>query len=538
MEGQNQLVKLAPCFRPEPVSSGGFHTRRLTRHGFLSNRWGLQRHRTFQTSSLFTKKSPEMFPRRAGSHSVPPRGLLKAGVMPTHEVQSALDHNFGVLRLGFHGVGESLQRLEKTTENISKQFTEGFDRFFEQHTGPAIVERMEKTHNAEKKRLKSEHRTEIERLQRERALVKTRLEEKERDLGVANLQLQMAAKDLADAQRMMNSQAKQTSQIKKLKDPDEYIKASFLSLRESILEFSRSPAIQLGPLPDTLEVADNVFHPQTWNRASPQQRKHRVMAKVFHLLFRRILRPSLRIFGVQAFLRSDEHHSISSSEAHLRGLEKDLEAQGVQKETLNTWIATTIDTITPLRDIPQNVGGITQEILEALAPVMMLFAFNRNADRVKSQISAICEEAVRLKLAMRRAHGNYKIEVPSRDAKRWGEPGCDQETRALVPAVWLRVIDREAGPGTEEEREAAAGKQTRSDIACIIFGALTKLEEGNSSGKNKIVLEKGCVVSKAETGRLKRKAAVEEEPRKRVNPNRGVSPAHLARIKALMGEAE
>jgi len=37
----------------------------------------------------------------------------------------------------------------------------------------------------------------------------------------------------------------------------------------------------------------------------------------------------------------------------------------------------------------------------------------------QNRISAICEEAVRLKLAIRQAAGNYKVEVPSRDAN-WG----------------------------------------------------------------------------------------------------------------------
>jgi hypothetical protein len=52
------------------------------------------------------------------------------------------------------------------------------------------------------------------------------------------------------------------------------------------------------------------------------------MAKIFHLLFRRILRPGLRTFGVQAFIKSGEHASISASEAYLRALERELETQG------------------------------------------------------------------------------------------------------------------------------------------------------------------------------------------------------------------
>lgn len=170
----------------------------------------------------------------------------------------------------------------------------------------------------------------------------------------------------------------------------------------------------------------------------------------------------------------------------------------------------------------------------------MRFTFSRNADKAKSHISAICEEAVRLKLAMRRAPCNYKIEVLSRDAKKWGEPGCDSETRALTPDAWLQIIDHEARLGSGDEWEAAGSTRLMGDtVACIPFGALTKLVEGADGEKRKVVLEKGWIVAKAEGGKLKRKASAsvgEEQVQKRITPNRGVSPRHLARVKALMGE--
>lgn len=211
----------------------------------------------------------------------------------------------------------------------------------------------------------------------------------------------------------------------------------------------------------------------------------------------------------------------------------------VESTILSNWITTTIDITEPLRDVPHNTEGITQEIAAALSLVMR-FTFSRNADKAKSQISAICEKAVRLKLAIRRAPYNYKIEVPSRDAKKWGEPGCDSETRVLVPVAWLQVIDHEARPGSGDEWEATGGTRSMGDtIACIPFGSLTKLEEGGNEKKRKVILEKGWVVAKLEGRKQKRKApmpAVKEQTRKRITPNRGVSPRHLARIKALMGE--
>ncbi|KAH6612948.1 hypothetical protein B0J18DRAFT_71295 [Chaetomium sp. MPI-SDFR-AT-0129] len=99
---------------------------------------------------------------------------------------------------------------------------------------------------------------------------------------------------------------------------------AFQKLRTTILKFAGSSAVQLGPLPPNLVDVDNLLQPQEWNRASAGQRRYRIMAKIFQLLYRRIFRPGLRIFGVQAFLRS----GISASEAYLRALEKDLEAKG------------------------------------------------------------------------------------------------------------------------------------------------------------------------------------------------------------------
>jgi hypothetical protein len=281
------------------------------------------------------------------------------------------------------------------------------------------------------------------------------------------------------------------------------------------------------------------------------------MATIFNLFFRRILRPGLRVFGLQAFLKSDEH-SISASEAHLRALEKELEARGgkvatriyhfpplalltfdtvlsVDSTTLHAWISATIDITSPLRDVPKHVEGVTQQIFEVLQPVMSKFTSRRNTDKVKAWISAICKEAVRLKLAMRAADGSYKIEVPSRDSKEWGEPGCDQETMALKSKSWLQVVDHETEPDDTNNT-----RRTGGDIACIPFGALTNIKDGQDGGTKKVILEKGWVVSRGAGGKRKRKVssvpAVEEErSKKRAGSNHAVPPAQLERIKALMG---
>ena len=194
-----------------------------------------------------------------------------------------------------------------------------------------------------------------------------------------------------------------------------------------------------------------------------------------------------------------------------------------------------------LQHIPSNIERTAEEIFEALIPVIR-FAFARNTDKVKGQLSIICEEAVRLKLALRQAPGNYKVEVPSQDLDKWGEPGCDEETESLKTTKWLHVLDREyTDSGSQEKRQGLTTEHTKREIACIPFGTLTKLGDNADGKKIKIVLEKGWVVTKAGNQKLKRGApatTVEEEhpSRKRVTPNQGINPRYLARIKALVGD--
>lgn len=224
----------------------------------------------------------------------------------------------------------------------------------------------------------------------------------------------------------------------------------------------------------------------------------------------------------------------------------------VDERKLRSWVSATIDAAAPLIDVGRIVEGVADEVVAALAPVVR-FEFTRNSGRVRDEILAICQQAGCLKLAMRGAPGGYKIEVPSRNAKAWGGPGCDDETRALGSRQWLRVVEREpAIPDSEGKKDDGAAGGTNNkragggDIACIPFGALTRMEEGPAAGqKRKVVLVEAWVVSRegrvADEAMLnKRKAESsipeqqDEQAAKRVHPNRGISPAHLARIKALM----
>jgi hypothetical protein len=270
---------------------------------------------------------PRKMPREnPGTQSNPQRGLGASDGIPVQLIQATLDRNLGALHREFQDVGQGMQRLEKTAENISNELARGIDKFFKRlapwEFGEQHREDIERAQNAS---LLREIQLEVEDLRKKRKINTKLLEEMKKELEVANMRAQIAVTDFARVQSMMDGKLKQ---IEEHENAQKDITASFRGLRETILAFAGSTAVQLGPLPGTLASADNLFCPHSWNHASSSQRKYRVMAKIFQLLFKRILRPGQRIFGVQMFLENDGNPSISDAEAHLRALEEELEAIG------------------------------------------------------------------------------------------------------------------------------------------------------------------------------------------------------------------
>jgi hypothetical protein len=244
-----------------------------------------------------------------------------------YEIESRIHHNFSVLRLEFHGVGDSVRRLAKTVENISDRLTKQMDKSLERPVDNGVLKRMERVHATEKANLETKYRLEAERLLKDNAASKEQLEDMELDLQLATMNAEAATKELIETQMIMEAYAKGFNEAQTVEDPDTVVKAAFLSLRASILAFCRSSSLQLGPLSSSVDNVGSFCNPDVWNRASAHQRRRRVMAQVFYLLFRRILRPGLRVFAIQAFIKSSEHHAISTAEVHLRALERELEAR-------------------------------------------------------------------------------------------------------------------------------------------------------------------------------------------------------------------
>ncbi|KAK4142579.1 uncharacterized protein C8A04DRAFT_38223 [Dichotomopilus funicola] len=528
----------SPFYNPSPAIPPGLPRSKLQRHRFLSNRWGNELYEAARPSAGQLPQRPQFRSQRTEKKVAIPKPLSRrsadettnrTGQSPQSGKQGDPEWWEGLVKTRESRRGrddaqtkaprEKLRVLPKFTD-LLKTALPGTDE-----AGNAEVV----TPSGEPPGLGSftsqqQQYLEISKLQREREADQKRLKELQSELVISNMQIDRSVQQLAEAklaleeeqQKRMPQKTNQPSLeqpprgravatmpsgvLVNSREGKQAVTLAFQKLRTTILKFAGSSAVQLGPLPPNLVDVDNLLQPQEWNRANAGQRRYRIMAKIFQLLYRRIFRPGLRIFGVQAFLRS----GISASEAYLRALEKDLEAKGVTSAKLDHWIATTITTTTPLRDIPKGVEGLAQELFDALRPVIR-FAFRRNSDSVHTQIATICIQAVELKLTMRRAGSRYRIEVPSRDTKRWGEPGYDDLTGGLPPVAWLTVVDREPL------------RQPGGNVVYVPFGALTGVGEWAGGEKAKMVFERGDLKLKRKIVEVEETEDVEGPPRKRAS---------------------
>ncbi|KAL2192899.1 hypothetical protein P885DRAFT_46684 [Corynascus similis CBS 632.67] len=305
-------TRLSPYFRPArgPL---GLQTRRLTRHHFLSSHWGLGRHYASTKTAVLPKMSqsrPVLFARYQEAYGVEIR-----------EAWSTLDCKFGVLQSEIQSVDQSIQQLAKV---FSGQIARGIEKLRGTRADVRLTERSRKVESEQRLVLQRVHEIEIDKLRMDGEMIRQRLKEAEKDLRIANMQVACywGSRQL---QHVLDADPKTANNVEKQENVEEASITGFLQLRTSIRNLAESSIIQLRPLPDTTEVGKSLLYPKSWNRVGARQRQYRLMATVFHLIFRRILRPGLRMFGVQDFLRNKEHHIISASEAQLRSLEKELE---------------------------------------------------------------------------------------------------------------------------------------------------------------------------------------------------------------------
>ena len=337
MDSQHQLIKLAPYYAPTPTPSWQ-KTRRLYRHGFLSNRWGLQRHHFARTSSMLTHQTFIPFNETLSILPSHREELVMSHAASGRDMRLALNPDINLLRYDIHSVAQSVHNLSASVNDMSRNIAKGFDELetlLRDHgiTGKQF-DRMQDFHSREKADLEVKLLQLLNGLQKEKEEHGAKVDGLGSDLTIANLNVAAADQSLAELKRDLVSETHRADYWKKWyptqldgsENPDAVITEAFLDLRGAILEFCRNPTLQLRTLSG---IEAGVFcEPATWNQANIHQKRRRVMGKIFHLLYRHILRPGLRIFGLQAFIKSGENQWISGVEAQLRALERDMEAKG------------------------------------------------------------------------------------------------------------------------------------------------------------------------------------------------------------------
>jgi hypothetical protein len=223
---------------------------------------------------------------------------------PAEETQPDLDKQVGVLKVEVASVGQSVRRLAAKVDALPQKVAESVERQLERHIGSRETSRddenREDMNNTEKIRGLETAVKDLQRLVEVGELLRARESKRilqlERKLEVSITRVQAGAKELGRVQQEMFVRAKQAFESTGVEVTEQAIRAAFLSLRMSVLEFVRSSAVQLGPLSDgPADDLDCFCPPRVWNGLSTRQRTCRVMARIFQLLFRRILRPSIHL---------------------------------------------------------------------------------------------------------------------------------------------------------------------------------------------------------------------------------------------------
>ncbi|KAK3323262.1 hypothetical protein B0T19DRAFT_442760 [Cercophora scortea] len=380
---------------------------------------------------------------------------------------------------------------------------------------------------------------------------KTDLEEQ---LAHLQSELQTALASLADAQRQLAQQQKQAEKEKENKKqqreekqyPDtpnpEYtlgprvVHKAYLALRAQIHDFVSSPMLKMEtdaphshpttenknsqadspPAPSrassvTIEGTEPTSNKtwfcdaELWNSQAKSRRRLReylVMDKITEHLYKRILRPGLRSFGLESFQNKPEERDTFLHEAHLRALEAELAKRGITDRPLSEWRKHTIEITAPLVTDAARMKQVAGEIADILAPLIPSTDTSSSTSKkrkkktkdggVRRKITDICFDAVKLKLAMRKTAGQYKIEIPDAGGKYryWGEVGADEETLRMSPTEWMEI------------RDTIDGRRGEEDIVCVPFGALTRFdgEAGGDDVVRKVVIEKAWIVAREVPG--------------------------------------
>lgn len=166
------------------------------------------------------------------------------------------------------------------------------------------------------------------------------------------------------------------------------------------------------------------------------------------------------------------------------------------------WRAVNINLFEQLREgvLTVEAKSAAQTLYGYLEPLMK-FTFARNKTVVQKMIEQLCEQALDLKLAIRKSPVPLRIETASRSTD---EDGDDDDDEGLLD--WEPKVDKKTGKPlidprwhekmgqlklTTEEKEANLARIKY--IAFIPFGALARCEPNEP----KVVVERAWVVGRA-----------------------------------------
>ncbi|KAK3502315.1 hypothetical protein B0T13DRAFT_430080 [Neurospora crassa] len=281
----------------------------------------------------------------------------------------------------------------------------------------------------------------------------------------------------------------------------ERVRRLFVEFRAKVWEFVSSSALQLETKKAKVMEVDVMRLPwvpdqQLFGSASVEVRRFLVMAAVFQVLYSRILRPGHRTFGAELDGEVDERGETGRVERQLEDIEEYLmrhEKVGHKGEA--KWRAVNINLFKQLRNgiLTVEAKSAAQTLIGYLEPLMK-FTFARNKQMVEKIIEQLCEQAVDLKLAIRKSPVPLQIEIASKstdeedeDAPEW-EPKVDKTRKPLIDPRWHEKMGQ-LKLTTEEKVVSTRVKY----IAFIPFGALARCEPNGL----KVAVERAWAIGRA-----------------------------------------
>lgn len=314
------------------------------------------------------------------------------------------------------------------------------------------------------------------------------------------------------------------------------VREMFKRFRGKVWEFVCSSALQLETKGGKVTEVDIMRLPwvpdkQLFGNASVEVRRHLVMAAIFQVLYSRILRPGHRTFGAELEEGADERGETGRVERQLEAIEgflmrsgkgmfcaadsENLKGKRNANEDIDTtvgqkseakWRAVNISLFKQLRNgiLTAEAKSAAQTLIGYLEP-LMIFTFARNKKMVEKTIEQLCEQAVDLKLAIRKSPVPLRIEIASKNTNEEDNDDGDDDDDDEDPPEWEPKIDRKNGKPlidprwhekmgqlkltTEEESSNARIKY----IAFIPFGALVRCEPNEP----KVVVVRAWVIGRA-----------------------------------------